>query len=438
VPDQRRRAGERRRPPERPLLGPEAQIRVDLLEPTSKYVAALTKEKIFDRSGKEQPNPLLVAKDGKKRTPDLVYLAGIVGVPWQDIATPDSLSGPGLRYLTAKEISDNKRWDVILGDPATRRPPTDPHMLESLAPRTGQNPLIPNAAIAPADAATPPRADVISGHEQAPPLVAGAPLPDDLQYACTFELETPVNCGSGGSCDCEPDAVQDRKRPLCQPPGGGAFGPTQYYAKAYPGTRHLEVLKGLGEQAIVASICPKITRSANPQADVNFGYNPAMAALVERVGIRLGNQCLARAPVLDDNGRAACVILEVGLNGGCDCSGAGRHAPLGDVLDTVRTELRAGELCDHANRASCDAVCACQIDQAEGDAENRCRNGAEAATEQPAYCIVDPDAGLGSPALVAKCPSTARRLLRFVGADTPRSGTLAYMACMGDTLNGSR
>lgn len=405
---------------------------IDLLEPTSKYVRGLTKPTIVDRSGREQPNPLFTARNGRTRAPDLVYLAGIVGVPWQDIATPESLTGPDLRYMTAKELAAGDRWDVILGDPATRRLPTDPHMIESTVPRSGSHPFLPNAAIAPADAAVPPTRDVISGHEQAPPDR------DDLQYACIFELETPVNC-TESFCDCalstNPEGEKNKKRPLCQPPGGGAFGTTQHYAKAYPGTRHLEVLKGIGGQAIVASICPKVVRSARPDADPNFGYNPAMAALVDRIGPALANQCLGRAPALEKDGSTSCVILEVDPAGGCDCTGAGRRAPDADVMETVRGELRDSRTCgDEVGQTSCNQVCACQISETTGDALNRCRGGAAAATEQAGYCYVDPDKGLGSPDLVRDCPSTQRRLLRFVGADTPKKGSLAYMACMGSTV----
>ncbi len=56
------------------------------------------------------------------RGPDLVFYAGIVGVPWQDIATDDTLGTPDtLRYLTSDELTAKQRWDVILGDPAAIR-----------------------------------------------------------------------------------------------------------------------------------------------------------------------------------------------------------------------------------------------------------------------------------------------------------------------------
>ncbi len=53
----------------------------------------------------------------------------------------------------------------------------------------------------------------------------------------------------------------------------------QLRAKAYPGVRELEVLQGLGSQGIVASICPGNFDTQAP----DYGYNPAVGAIVERL-----------------------------------------------------------------------------------------------------------------------------------------------------------
>src|SRR5690606_40063101 len=63
--------------------------------------------------------------------------------------------------------------------------------------------------------------------------------------------------------------------------------------KAYPGTRQLEVLRRVGAitgNAIVASICPKVTRSQSPATDPAYGYNPAIAALVDRLKVSLRSE----------------------------------------------------------------------------------------------------------------------------------------------------
>jgi hypothetical protein len=55
---------------------------------------------------------------------------------------------------------------------------------------------------------------------------------------------------------------------------------TQSGAKGYPGLRQLEVLRGIGQQAIVGSICPANTRDMN-RAD--YGYRPVIAAIIKRL-----------------------------------------------------------------------------------------------------------------------------------------------------------
>ncbi len=210
----------------------------DLLYPAARYVEALTQTTLRLQSDGTTvvPNPLY-APDATTgvRPSDRVFLAGIVGVPWQDVADDASLTGPGLKYLSASELVAKNRWAVLLGDPQANppQPASDPFMRESIAARSGVNPIT-NDAIQPASSSD-PQANRINGHEQNIPNV------DDLQYACTFPLKTPKPCVAGASaCDCEPKAngdtsqIIEQNRPLCQPPGGGAPTTLQTFAKAYP------------------------------------------------------------------------------------------------------------------------------------------------------------------------------------------------------------
>ncbi len=286
---------------------------VDLLYPTDRYVKALRDRVIVDaRTGDLTYNPLLtgVGDDyGTVRPHGRVYFTGIVGVPWQDVATPESLDDPAtFEYLTAEEIAAEtvevdgemvSRWEVMLGSPglaaSTRRcqedpstpgcgeaptPPLDPFMISSVAPREfgAKNPISGDAIVD--FNSQDPRANHINGHEAnhqvSDPLryPDGGPANDDLQYACTFELETPkADCSADDlSCDCGAEPL--RNRSLCQPPEGGPAGTTQYYAKAYPGTRILEVLRDYGRNSVVNSICPKAPAE---------GYTPALTATVARM-----------------------------------------------------------------------------------------------------------------------------------------------------------
>ncbi|MFZ5891737.1 MAG: hypothetical protein ACOY0T_11840 [Myxococcota bacterium] len=402
---------------------------VDFLEPTDKYVKALTQTRILDRNGAMQPNPLFAARDGKpERDPKLVFLAGIVGVPWQDIATDATRAGPGLRYLTAKELREKGRWDMILGDPKTGKRPTDPHMIESIAPRSGENPLLTAAsggAIAPPTSSS-PTASVINGHEQS--------ATEDLQYACIFELETPVDCTrTTSNCDCpeRKDTDPALNRALCQPPSGGVPGTTQYYAKAYPGTRHLEVLKGIGDQAVVASICPKVARSANPDSDPNYGYNPAVAAIVDTLRPQLANRCLPRAPTVESDGHTSCRVLETRFTKDCDCTKPGRKQANEEALASIVADLHREKACGVQGAPACEDVCACEISESEGDALTTCRSLTDPSAQAPGFCYIDAEKKLGDAKLLQGCPSNQQRLLRFVGPETPRPGSLTFMACMG-------
>ena len=276
---------------------------VTRLYPVERYVEALRSPVIKDRNGHDHPNPLFTDLNTggvASRTPDLVFLAGIVGVPWQDIATPDSM-GPGseqvLRYQDAEALVASAAWSNILGDPSRAVAPADPLMRESVESRQGTTPH--SVVLAPPE--SPPMANPVNGHEYLPR--AG----DDLQYACIFPLQTPVTCEEPG-CDC--DSSSETLTPLCQQPSGD-YGSTQLYGKAYPGLRHLEVLKGVGPSGIVASICPKLLPEADATSspDPNVGYNPAVEAILQVIGTKLGGKCVPRALAPDkQTGSVPCAM----------------------------------------------------------------------------------------------------------------------------------
>lgn len=411
----------------------------DFLYPTSRYVTGLTELQVRRRSdGQLVMNPLFEAAPGFAPRPrGLVYLAGIVGVPWQDIADDASRSGAGLRYLTARELEDGGRWAMMLGDPAHDVEPSDPFMRESTQPRSGQNPITGDA-IAPATS-TNPRQNAINGHEQVDVDAT------DLQYACTFQLPTPTPCSGDSSCDCHAGDSKDsenelaRNRPLCQPPGGGAAEPQQYFGKAYPGLRPLEVLRGIGDSAIVASICPKVLN----EGEAGYGYEPAVDALVDRLKVVLSARCLPRPLAIDatDGGKLPCTVIEASapaLSGAeCSCDAQKRRAPASSSAhEAIRGELAARRECDTATTPSCASFCLCELAQAEGDGLNECLNN-EVGSDTPGYCYVNPfgEDPHGNPKLVAECSAGTKQLIRFVGPDTPRPGATAFLACRGATLH---
>jgi hypothetical protein len=263
----------------------------DFLFPVQRYVQGLTAAQITARDGTSVANPLFtdlgctIGPSGtaactgaaSKRDPRLVFMAGIIGVPWQDIAVDPANLANG--YKSTAELSLENVWATIVGDPDNAQGPVVPldfHMVESTAPRPG---LAGIASIS--------TADPINGHEWN--TSADGPPYSDLQYACVFDLITPKMCvPTDFDCDCndgtanQGGTVVDMHNPLCQDTATNAYGHLQFRGKAYPGVRELQVLKGLGDQAVVASICPStVAPAASGRPD--FGYRPAISAIIRQM-----------------------------------------------------------------------------------------------------------------------------------------------------------
>ncbi len=246
---------------------------IDFLYPLDRYIAGLTETMIPNWKGEIVPNPLFLDldptdEDSALRTPAQVFLAGLVGVPWQDLARDPSDLGQG--FKSAAELLEPvgayaNAWQVIAGNPATNTAPVDPFMHESINPRTGQNPITGDAITPPSGSPNP-----INGTERA------VPGQDDLQYACIFDLpqDWHRDCTvTSMACECE--AGTDN--PLCEEE-------FQVRAKAYPGLRHLQLLQGLESQAVVTSICPV---QLSDDSRVDYGYRPAMRSIVETLAPQL-------------------------------------------------------------------------------------------------------------------------------------------------------
>ncbi len=427
---------------------------IDLLYPIKRYIDGLNSGLIKNsHTGAEVRNPLLWGVNGElARRDGLVFFAGITGMPWQDIADAESLaSDTKLSYLDSVELRESNvavpgstemmdRWQLILGTPHQSAlssacskdqdatcgkppaPPLDPFMIESIAPREGTNPL---TAIS---ITRSPAWNPVNGHEQV------SPDGGDLQYSCTFPLE-PYSAvrtceQTDNACDCGNPSLD---RPLCKVGAGETATSTQHFGKAYPGTRILEVLEGFGKNSIPASICPKVHDS---NLD-DFGYNPAVAAIIERLATGLQGECLPRPLSLNDKGLVDCLVVEArkASDGKLDCTAEGRKGILPEYIDSIRAELVKSGWC---TKAECAAASLCAIEQLT-ELEHRAQReacltspvGSEALLE-PGYCYIDGNLQIGDASLVAQCPSTRRQLLRFVGEETPAPKTTTFIACSGE------
>ncbi len=229
---------------------------IDFLYPADRYVHAFTDASVTDRNGEVVPNPLFTGD----RSSDLVMFAAITGVPWQDIAfDPKDLSKG---YKQTQQID----WSLLIGDPATQTPPGDPLMIESIAPRTGANPVT-GAPLQGPDA--PPGANPINGHERT------IPDSDDLQYACIYARPTFKACNAT-TPDCECKVPDFQTNPMCQA-SDGSYTNIQRFAKGLPGPRQLSVVRDLGPQGVAASICAATSTDTTQPI---FAYRPAMDAVL--------------------------------------------------------------------------------------------------------------------------------------------------------------
>lgn len=421
---------------------------IDFLWPIDRYTTALSSPQVTDRFGNVVSNPLFIDlnpddDNNAVRDPGLVFIAGIVGVPWQDIARkneagqPDLISGLNAAgeavggFQSGAELAINGTYDVILGDPSCYHTdpagclPTDPLMIESVSARSGANPVTGEAVVG----SSSPLGNGINGHDY------DIPQRDDLQYSCIFDLVNaadlmPISrdCTGQQNCDCN-DPMNDN--PLCY--DGSGFGTTQYKAKAYPGIRELSVLKSVGTQGIVGSICPAQQTNA---AEINFGYRPAVGAIVERLKQALGGQCLPRSLTPNAEGQVPCIILEARVAPGANCtdlcdSANGRRS----VSQTDPAVLAAKE--DPITKTPAgDQIydCYCEIVQLEGDDLDVCQTNESDNPGPHGWCYIDASTAppVGNPDIVAKCPENEKRIIRFIGEGEGVAGATLFITCTGE------
>ncbi len=430
----------------------------DLLYPTARYVNALTALELCwsapDLSldncpdGGRVRNPLYATG----RDPSFVFLGGIVGVPWQSIASgvdangrPLSDPSKQLRFKTPEQLTADNTWAEILGKPGTpwrpaagaqaevaavpRTLPTNPLMIESQGRRQGVLDGNP-----------------VNGRDYDTAQGMTADTPNDLQYACIFPLEPPRVCEStdpNSTCDCTAAAFD---RPLCErQPGDASPGTTQYWAKAYPGLRQLQVLRELGTNSIIASICARNVDITTRDTRPDFGYRPAMDAIVDRLKERLGGRCLPRALLADAEGSVPCTLVETVPNPdkpcACDASIA-RARPVALVDTLVRAELarQLSQPCGSDDPA-CSEACLCEVLQVQAanpdpeEALRACREDENPSGVEGWCYIADTERQqIGKPELVAECPATQRQILRFVGAGL-QNNTTTFVACTGASFD---
>ena len=401
------------------------------LHPIRRYVDGLTKTTL--EGGALNPvfcTPSARGTDASRCSRPLrgasdVVLMGIVGVPWQRLARDPNDISRGYRpaeQLSWTRADFEKRgetppdsldashtvWDLVLGktDPDSFEPdpnqgPMDPHMVQSVLPREGLEEFKPS------------NADPIHGWERQ------IPNKGSLQYACTAR-RPPKECEQDApDCPC----FKEPENPLCWT--GSTFDTQLHAIGALPSQRHLAVLKGMGSQGVVASIC----WANEPDTSSGYGYRPVLETLVDRMRGPLQGQCAEEELTPNDAGRVPCSIYEVTV---AEYDASGRvclpcSAPRREVDDAVRTEV-LGAITTPVS----DATCVCEISQVPADRGllASCVSARDPHPDVAGWCYVDPAANVtASKDLVGFCPADKKRLFRFVGKDIPAEGSLLFLRC---------
>jgi hypothetical protein len=386
----------------------KAKYGVDPQYPLSRYANGLTSAAVPDRSG-EYPsgagsyvgnadctNPLFAAAlpDGSNldpaalcnlprgsRVPDQIFYAHIGGVP-SDLLHFDP-SNPA-----ASALSDAD-WVKILGaDPAHYDTSgIDPRMIESFGPTRG----------VPGDWTT---TDSQSN---------GITLNVDLEYACTFPIPA-RDCSDPTNsliCDCPPSPTRrdgtaipaNEIPPVCDPNDVTK----QIAAKSYPTVRELALAKLLGQEGILASICPIHVNEQGP-GDPLYGYRPAVSAIVNRLKSALAGQCVPHPLQPDPSGNVPCLVLATLPTPGdetasCNRPDLGLSVPDAGVL--ARAQAQSGT-----------SLPICAVDQLAVPAGQTCAGGA-----RPGWCYVTPS---------ASCPQA----IAFARTDSPPAGSVISMLCI--------
>lgn len=294
----------------------------------------------------------------ESRDPNLVFFALVGGIP-NELIDRESGNRDEDNNVTADA------WTKIIGaDPlAYDYSGQDSRMLQSITPRDGRP--------APGSADAPENDPLNKGHRD------WDTKKGDLQYACTFPLPEDFRRPANNTGDCK----KDSDSPLC---GSGPknVDRVQERAKAYPTIREAIVVRQLGSQGIIGSLCPKVVDGDpnNPE----YGYNPAVNEIVDRLKNALTQTCLPQALSKDDNGNVPCLMLEVMPEGVTSCELEGRENPDAEVLTKFTESLDASQksrtVCVLGQNPGAGSVDGCQQGTGEnagwcyldGDAAGRC------------------------------------------------------------------
>jgi hypothetical protein len=181
---------------------------------------------------------------------------------------------------------------------------------------------------------------------------------------------------------------------------------------------------------VVASVCPKNSTPVgeDPATDPDYGYNPAVGAMLHRFKPYLVPRCLPRPLPVSPRGRTPCSVIEGRATGGeCLCDASKGRLHLDSALSrAVRAELESRGFCADGV-TSCDDLCLCDVRQFSDDELLTCQNSPTEEGNLFGFCYVDSETG--NPDLVAACPAGQPHDVRFLGLPATEPPWFQFIAC---------
>src|SRR5262249_38731421 len=112
----------------------------------------------------------------------------------------------------------------------------------------------------------------------------------------------------------------------------------QIKAKAYPTIREFQVVRALGEQGIISSLCPIQLDHSEP-GNPTYGYRPAVAVIIDRLKNALTTQCLPQKLTSGDDGVPCLVLAQLG-DPADSCENHHLASPKKEILDIFLQQQR--------------------------------------------------------------------------------------------------
>src|SRR5262249_16717822 len=149
------------------------------------------------------------------------------------------------------------------------------------------------------------------------------------------------------------------------------------------------IAKGMGDQGIVASICAaQLDHKTNPDGTsaADYGYRPAVKAIIDRLKKALKGQCLPRTLTPDPTGQVPCLILEPRNTMGAPCT---RDPNMGRSTVSMAHQPAQEAALKDPLAAAAKWNCFCEINQTTNDPKATCNPETNFMGPAPAGCNLE-------------------------------------------------